>query len=127
MVTGARPATEPETTPNRLSRWLGLQRDAGHREGARCRSAVRLRLDLERRNGEVDDLLGLSSAPERIRTSDLRFRRPTLYPAELRAQRGPRILAGPVRQGLDALARAPGRGHLRDRRGRTSPGAERAG
>jgi hypothetical protein len=24
-------------------------------------------------------------APERIRTSDLRFRRPTLYPAELRA------------------------------------------
>src|SRR3954454_12503716 len=25
------------------------------------------------------------SAPERIRTSDLRFRRPTLYPAELRA------------------------------------------
>jgi hypothetical protein len=26
------------------------------------------------------------SAPERIRTSDLRFRRPTLYPAELRAQ-----------------------------------------
>jgi hypothetical protein len=31
---------------------------------------------------------GLScDAPERIRTSDLRFRRPTLYPAELRAQR----------------------------------------
>ena len=30
------------------------------------------------------------SAPERIRTSDLRFRRPTLYPAELRAQRRPR-------------------------------------
>src|SRR5215207_2011090 len=28
------------------------------------------------------------SAPERIRTSDLRFRRPTLYPAELRAQLG---------------------------------------
>jgi hypothetical protein len=27
------------------------------------------------------------NAPERIRTSDLRFRRPTLYPAELRAQR----------------------------------------
>src|SRR4051812_1197840 len=30
---------------------------------------------------------GFGSAPERIRTSDLRFRRPTLYPAELRAQR----------------------------------------
>jgi hypothetical protein len=26
------------------------------------------------------------SAPDRIRTCDLRFRRPTLYPAELRAQ-----------------------------------------
>ena len=29
---------------------------------------------------------GFEHAPERIRTSDLRFRRPTLYPAELRAQ-----------------------------------------
>jgi hypothetical protein len=29
---------------------------------------------------------GLSSAPEGIRTPDLRFRRPTLYPAELRAR-----------------------------------------
>ena len=29
-----------------------------------------------------------SYAPERIRTSDLRFRRPTLYPAELRALEG---------------------------------------
>jgi hypothetical protein len=32
------------------------------------------------------DLQGFRDAPERIRTSDLRFRRPTLYPAELRAQ-----------------------------------------
>src|SRR5438552_741094 len=31
-------------------------------------------------------LAGLSHAPDRIRTCDLRFRRPTLYPAELRAQ-----------------------------------------
>ena len=31
---------------------------------------------------------GFWSAPERIRTSDLRFRRPTLYPAELRAHLG---------------------------------------
>ena len=39
-------------------------------------------------NGETPALAGVSwSAPERIRTSDLRFRRPTLYPAELRAQR----------------------------------------
>jgi hypothetical protein len=32
-----------------------------------------------------------ADAPERIRTSDLRFRRPTLYPAELRAQRSDRV------------------------------------
>jgi hypothetical protein len=32
---------------------------------------------------------GFVSAPDRIRTCDLRFRRPTLYPAELRAQRVP--------------------------------------
>src|SRR5215212_5661389 len=31
------------------------------------------------------------SAPDRIRTCDLRFRRPTLYPAELRAQIGFRV------------------------------------
>ena len=42
------------------------------------------------------------SAPERIRTSDLRFRRPTLYPAELRA-----LVA--LRPGSVALAR-PGTG-----------------
>jgi len=30
----------------------------------------------------------ISSALEKIRTSDIRFRRPTLYPAELRARRG---------------------------------------
>ena len=30
MVTAAQLATELETTPNRLSRWLRLQRDAGH-------------------------------------------------------------------------------------------------
>src|SRR5262249_41313055 len=29
------------------------------------------------------------SAPDRIRTCDLRFRRPTLYPTELRARAGP--------------------------------------
>ena len=33
-------------------------------------------------------LCGVSSAPERIRTSDLRLRRPTLYPTELRAPAG---------------------------------------
>jgi hypothetical protein len=37
-------------------------------------------------NDESPAVAGLScDAPERIRTSDLRFRRPTLYPAELRA------------------------------------------
>jgi hypothetical protein len=33
------------------------------------------------------------SAPERIRTFDLRFRRPTLYPAELRARVGGELIA----------------------------------
>ena len=36
-------------------------------------------------SGRCPRVRGLRSAPERIRTSDLRFRRPTLYPAELRA------------------------------------------
>ena len=36
-------------------------------------------------NTKAPRLQGFRSAPERIRTSDLRFRRPTLYPAELRA------------------------------------------
>ncbi len=42
-------------------------------------SAIRSDLGLSR---------GFLSAPDRIRTCDLRFRRPTLYPAELRAQTG---------------------------------------
>ena len=36
-------------------------------------------------NAETRSRSGPGDAPERIRTSDLRFRRPTLYPAELRA------------------------------------------
>jgi hypothetical protein len=36
-------------------------------------------------NTKTSRLQRVRSAPERIRTSDLRFRRPTLYPAELRA------------------------------------------
>src|SRR4051795_157812 len=50
---------------------------------------------------------GPGSAPERIRTSDLRFRRPTLYPAELRAQRRTSVAAerrparGAERAGFD--------------------------
>jgi hypothetical protein len=43
--------------------------------------------ELPARNAKTRDLPGFADAPERIRTSDLRFRRPTLYPAELRAQR----------------------------------------
>src|SRR3954447_21886387 len=41
------------------------------------------------------------SAPERIRTSDLRFRRPTLYPAELRAQRPAIVGPGTERAGFE--------------------------
>src|ERR1700709_995282 len=41
-----------------------------------------------------------SYAPERIRTSDLRFRRPTLYPAELRAQQEPSLATPRGRRGV---------------------------
>ena len=51
------------------------------------------------------------SAPERIRTSDLRFRRPTLYPAELRAQ-------GRLAARFESSGRASDR--PRGRRGRDS-------
>jgi DNA-binding NarL/FixJ family response regulator len=52
-----------------------------------------------------------SSAPERIRTSDLRFRRPTLYPAELRAHG----------QRLSSVAPASGEGGIRTRDGDCLP------
>ena len=55
------------------------------------------------------------SAPERIRTSDLRFRRPTLYPAELRAQaasrRGSSLASGRW------IGRVDGEGGIRTRDG----------
>ena len=44
--------------------------------------ALRAILDVQR---EVKVTQWRSGTPERIRTSDLRLRRPTLYPAELRA------------------------------------------
>src|SRR3981189_925233 len=44
---------------------------------------------------ESADFQAVRNAPERIRTSDLRFRRPTLYPAELRAQSALVYLASP--------------------------------
>ncbi len=39
----------------------------------------------------LDGEASLNSAPERIRTSDLRLRRPSLYPAELRALGAPSL------------------------------------
>ena len=45
------------------------------------------------------------SAPERIRTSDLRFRRPTLYPAELRAQWAAEQSSRRQRRGRDSNPR----------------------
>ena len=61
------------------------------------------------------DLSESSSAPERIRTSDLRFRRPTLYPAELRAQ-------GNGQSSHRALARVTsGEGGIRTRDGAFRP------
>jgi hypothetical protein len=54
---------------------------------------------------EYPGLRGFCDAPERIRTSDLRFRRPTLYPAELRAQV---VNCSPVRVGPGSDADADG-------------------
>src|SRR5689334_9345351 len=52
------------------------------------------------------------SAPERIRTSDLRLRRPTLYPAELRALAAIKGSGrDSVRCGLAAVASAAIYGH----------------
>ena len=48
---------------------------------------------------------GPSYAPERIRTSDLRFRRPTLYPAELRALAVVRPAIGANPRGLMPMTR----------------------
>ena len=46
------------------------------------------------------------NAPERIRTSDLRFRRPTLYPAELRAQGRRSMVAASGEGGIRTRERA---------------------
>src|SRR5690606_4634517 len=43
---------------------------------------------------------GGTGAPGEIRTPDPRLRRPVLYPAELRARRGERAVAGPVASAL---------------------------
>src|SRR3954454_13076000 len=58
---------------------------------------------------------GFNSAPERIRTSDLRFRRPTLYPAELRALERRASVA--LEQRLLPFGRVPREGVRRGYRG----------
>jgi hypothetical protein len=46
-------------------------------------------------NGAISIIAGVSGAPYRIRTCGLRLRRPTLYPAELRALRGKSQIPNP--------------------------------
>src|SRR5437879_2368671 len=70
-VKGA-PKSAPENRPESLTSFRATNR--------------RLR-QLGRSPSKCSQTAERRSAPERIRTSDLRFRRPTLYPAELRAQR----------------------------------------
>jgi len=78
--------------------------------------------DIVRRNATGDEI-----APERIRTSDLRFRKPLLYPAELRALGGLLIIGYSILRPSAKIAGAgPGAG--RPRRGylptvRLTPGA----
>ncbi len=60
----------------------------GHRKSLsrrRPRDAARSKRSAPRPTQEKPVFGPFPNAPERIRTSDLRFRRPTLYPAELRA------------------------------------------
>ena len=67
-----------------LDAYDSAENGRGHVVGTISASTAERRRPRERRKPR--DVRGfLWSAPERIRTSDLRFRRPTLYPAELRA------------------------------------------
>ena len=52
---------------------------------------------------------GGSGDPGLIRTADLRFRKPTLYPAELRGHFGPAVTDGPWRATGDDLSSVPGK------------------
>jgi hypothetical protein len=56
--------------------WVRKWRSRGFGNSARSRSFRRI----------CGQIAGRGSAPDRIRTCDLRFRRPTLYPTELRAR-----------------------------------------
>jgi hypothetical protein len=68
----AAPKSAPENRPESLTSFRTTNHGSEHPRRSPCKCS---------RSAET------CSAPERIRTSDLRFRRPTLYPAELRAQR----------------------------------------
>src|SRR5207249_4633231 len=64
------PKSAPENRPESLTSFRETTSHHARQRGSRCKCA---------RSAEG------GSAPDRIRTCDLRFRRPTLYPAELRA------------------------------------------
>lgn len=75
---GGRIANTPESRGVPAPRVVADRNES--RESARKRKNPRGRCKCSNRGG------GSSSAPDRIRTCDLRLRRPTLYPAELRAR-----------------------------------------
>ncbi len=64
-------------------------------------------------NSKYAYLLGFSSAPGEIRTPDLRFRRPTLYPAELRARERRSLEGDRRRRSVVARCAASGPGGIR--------------
>jgi hypothetical protein len=66
------PKSAPENRPESLTSFRTTNHGSEHPRRSPCKCSRSA---------------GTCSAPDRIRTCDLRFRRPTLYPAELRAQR----------------------------------------
>ncbi len=71
--------------PKQLVRFTAAEGASRHCEPMAVGAPRRAHLRLARRVPRPLELSRRSNAPDRIRTCDLRFRRPTLYPAELRA------------------------------------------
>jgi hypothetical protein len=84
------PKMSPENQPESLTSFRATNRGPERQERSPCKGS---------RSAES------CNAPERIRTSDLRFRRPTLYPAELRAQTAAAQCSRRQRRGRDSNPR----------------------
>ena len=100
-----RQSSQPRPTEAiRASSRVSLSRDL---------NAVADRAERQLPNSKYAYLLGFSSAPGEIRTPDLRFRRPTLYPAELRARERGSLEGDRRRRSVVARCAASGPGGIR--------------